>query len=115
MISNTIMKKIITICLFAIALVFSTTTNAQEKQKSPEAVAKEQVHKLSQQLNLDGDQQRALWKALLKKQTAINEAVKSSGSISATELKTLNKQIEQTVSKFLNKEQYKLFLVNQNN
>lgn len=111
------MKKLITICAFIFAFSLTTTTNAQEKLKSPEAIAKEQVNAMTQQLNLNGDQQRALWKALVTKQSSVNEAIQNKGNLSEAELKKMNMkinaQLDNSMSKILSKDQYKQYLANQ--
>lgn len=54
------------------------TMNAQtlkQDQNSPEVVAKKQTHDLSQALDLNGDQQRAVFRAVMVKESNYNKYV----------------------------------------
>ena len=75
------MKKSIWILSIAMLLLGGlTSVNAQELKRSserPEAIAKQKVSDLSQTLDLTGDQQRSLFRALVKHEKAIAQGEKS--------------------------------------
>lgn len=76
------MKKIITLLLVVCAFTFTVQdTNAQQR---PEEVAKIKVAELSQILDLSGEQQRSLWRVLVKKESAISKEGKSTQDIVTT-------------------------------
>ncbi|NCT17476.1 MAG: hypothetical protein COZ75_07670 [Flavobacteriaceae bacterium CG_4_8_14_3_um_filter_34_10] len=68
------MKKIITLGFFAIALFFSTQTiSAQERV---EDIAKLQVAKLSEAVQLTGEQQRTLFRVFVAKESGYAKQIK---------------------------------------
>ena len=75
------MKNSIWILSISLLLLGGTTAvNAQELKRSsdrPEVIAKEQVKNLSQTLDLTGDQQRSLFRALVKHEKATAQGEKS--------------------------------------
>ena len=65
------MKKILLYCsLVAIFFLGTKSTIAQGETKSPEAIAKEKTYKLSQEIGLDGNQQRLVWRTFLAREKA---------------------------------------------
>jgi len=94
------MKKLITLLLIAFAFTFSIQdANAQQR---PEEVAKLKVAELSQSLDLTGDQQRSLWRVLVKKESAIAKAGESTKEIEAT--------FDKEIKEVLTPEQYQKYL-----
>lgn len=86
------MKKFITLLLIAFAFTFNIQdANAQQR---PEEVAKIKVAELSQTLDLSGEQQRSLWRVLVKKESAISKAGGSTQEIEAT----FNKEIKEVLT-----------------
>lgn len=94
------MKKLITLLLVAFAFMFSVQdANAQQR---PEEIAKVKVAELSQTLELNGEQQRALWRVLVKKESAVAKAGASTKEIEAT--------FDKEIKEVLTPEQYKQYL-----
>ncbi|MEX0995503.1 MAG: hypothetical protein WDZ45_00480 [Flavobacteriaceae bacterium] len=94
------MKKLITLLLIAFAFTFSVQdANAQQR---PEEVAKLKVAELSQTLDLTGDQQRSLWRVMVKKESALAKAGESTQEIEAT--------FDKEIKEILTPEQYKKYL-----
>lgn len=94
------MKKLITLLLIACAFTFTVQdANAQQR---PEEVAKAKVAELSKDLELNGEQQRSLWRVLVKKESAIAKAGESTQEIEAT--------FEKDIKEILTAEQYKKYL-----
>lgn len=89
------------------------TMNAQtlkQNQNSPEAVAKQQTHDLSQSLNLDGDQQRAVFRALVVKESNYNKYVNGKDLKDAAVMAAKKKQdeiFETAMKKALTEDQFK--------
>lgn len=106
------MKKLITLCFFTMALFLGTQSmTAQEVHKSPEAVAKEKTHKLSQEVGLTGDQQRSIWRVFLAREQAKLEVAR--GTLSDTEIKNINEKVDASfylsMEENLSEEQYAKF------
>ena len=94
------MKNLITLVLIACAFTFTVQdANAQQR---PEEVAKIKVAELSQTLELNGEQQRSLWRVLVKKESAISKAGESTQEIEAT--------FDKEIKEILTPEQYKRYL-----
>ena len=105
--------------VFAVSFVMLLgmgTMNAQtlkQDQNSPEVVAKTQTHELSQALNLDGDQQRAVYRALVVKESNFNKYVYGKDQKSADVMaakKQHNEVFETSMKKALTDAQYKKWL-----
>lgn len=105
------MKKLIAL----IAVLFAIAFNAQEvnAQQKPEDIAKMKTAELSEVLELNGDQQRALWRALVKKESAYAKQITGQDLSNAT-VAAAKKEIDATLEKelktFLTPEQFKLYL-----
>ena len=67
------MKNLFRIAAFAVLLIggigSAQAQNLKQDANRPEVIAKQQVEVLSQQLNLNGDQQRAVFRALASKES----------------------------------------------
>ena len=106
------MKKLLTLCFFAVALLLGTQSiTAQNLSESPEAVAKEKTHRLSQEIGLNGDQQRAIWRAFLSREKAKLEIAR--GTFSDEEVNNINKKVDDNfhvvMQENLSEEQYSKF------
>lgn len=105
------MKKIITLIVLLFAIAFNTqNVNAQQK---PEDVAKIKTAELSEALELNIDQQQAMWRALVKKESAYARQVTGqdlSNATVAAAKKEIDATLEERVKAILTPEQYKLYL-----
>ena len=109
------MKNIITI--IAIVLLFNVqNTSAQsltQNQDRPEVIAKTQVDKLTNQLNLTGEQSRTLYRAYVVKEVDYKKLVHGkdlkNADVAADKEKT-DATLNETMKKTLTKEQYKTWL-----
>jgi hypothetical protein len=111
------MKNLIKLLVFTFALVLGTTNaNAQgltQDQDRPEVIAKEQTAELNKALTLTGDQERAVFRALVSKEVSYKKQVngKDLGSASVqSEKKTIDDALNATLKKTLTAEQYKKWL-----
>lgn len=96
------MKKLMTVIAFAFAmLVGIQSVSAQQK---PEEIAKAKVAELSTQLDLTGDQQRALFRIYVK-----NEAAKAKNA-SEADLKAMQAVFDKELKAELTAEQHKKYL-----
>jgi len=92
------MKKIITLGIFAIVLLFSTqSATAQERV---EDIAKMQVAKLSEAVQLTGDQQRTLFRVFVAKESGYAKQVKGK-DINNAEVAQAKAQIDANFEKEL--------------
>lgn len=105
------MKKIITLIVVLFAIAF-TSQNANAQQK-PEDIAKTKTAELTKTLELNGDQQQAMWRALVKKESAYAKQVTgqdlSNSTVVATK-KEIDATLDERVKAILTPEQYKLYL-----
>lgn len=108
------MKNLFKIIAFSFVLVLGTgSMNAQtlkQNQDSPEVIAKKKTEKLSEALSLSGDQQRAVFRALVVKESNYNKDVTGKDAKSAAVLAAKKKHdevFEISMKKALNEEQYK--------
>lgn len=104
------MKKILSLIILVFALAF----NAQDAlaQQKPEDIAKIKTATLSETLELTGDQQRALWRALVKKESAYAKQV-TGQDLNNAAVRAAKNEIDATLEKdvkaFLTPEQFKQF------
>jgi len=107
------MKTIITICVFAFTLSFSSNAIAQDQQPSPQAIAKEKTHAIYQQLELDGKQQGLVWRAFLQQEISYRERI-NGGDLTASEITESKEKIDaaflKTMKDVLSEEQLKKFM-----
>ncbi|NND62097.1 MAG: hypothetical protein HKN48_02765 [Flavobacteriaceae bacterium] len=111
------MKKIIKIVAFSFVILLGTSTlSAQEltqNQDRPEVVAKQQVAALSDVLDLNGDQQRAVFRALVSKESNYRKNVNGKDLNNATVLankKKYDATLDAAMKKTLSKSQYEKWL-----
>jgi hypothetical protein len=105
------MKKLITLIAVLFAFVFNAhDANAQQK---PEEIAKLKTAELSEILELNGDQQQAMWRALVKMESAYAKQVTGkdlSNPTVAAAKKEIDATLAERVKAILTPEQYKLYL-----
>ena len=111
------MKNLIKIVAFAFIMVLGVNSaNAQGLSQDgarPEVVAKKQTSELSQALDLNGDQQRAVFRALVSKEVGYKKQVsgKDLGSTAVqTEKNKIDNALNASMKKTLTTEQYKQWL-----
>jgi len=99
-----------------VMLLGMSTMNAQgltQNQNKPEVIAKKQSADLSQELSLTGEQQRAVFRALVTKETSYSKEVSGKDMRDAT-VRASKQKIEQTLEaamkKTLTEEQYQKWL-----
>lgn len=115
-----IMKNILTVLAFAGCLIFGTqTVSAQslsQNQDRPEVIAKEQSSILTDELGLDGDQTRAVFRALVTKEVNYQKNIEgkdlSSASVQAQKQK-FDTELQESMKKILTDDQYKKWLSKQ--
>src|SRR5690606_13428137 len=99
------MKNILTVFAFVAALfVGAQSVNAQElsQDKSrPEVIAKAETAQLTDALDLNGDQSRAVFRALVAKQVGYQK-----NADNAAEKKKLDEQLKDSMKKILSADQY---------
>lgn len=92
------MKKFLSLIVVIFALAFnSQDANAQQR---PEDVAKNKVAEISQALDLSGEQQRALWRVFVKKESAYAKHI-NGNDLSKPEVAATKKKIDATFDKDL--------------
>ena len=106
------MKKLLTLCFFTIALFLGTLSiSAQNYTKSPEAIAKEKTHKLTQEFGLDVNQQRLIWRTFIAREKAKQEI--ANGSFNEAEIKNINIKVDEkfqaSMQEHLDDHQYQKF------
>src|SRR5690606_805022 len=107
------MKKIFTVVAFATAMLLGTqTTSAQSLSQDngrPEVIAKAETAKLTETLNLNGDQGRTIFRALVAKEVGYQKNVKGKDAKSTSviaEKKKLDDQSNDAMKKTLTADQY---------
>lgn len=96
------------------AIIFTLTFNIQDTnaQQRPEEIAKNKVAEVSRVLELTGEQQRALWRVFVKKESAYAKQVAgnnlSNASVAAAK-KDIDATFEKELQEVLTPEQYKKY------
>lgn len=111
------MKNLIKTLTFAVLMMAGVgSAQAQSlKQNSnrPEVIAKQQVEVLSKQLSLNGDQQRAIFRALASKESNYQKYVNGQ-DLNDTKVKADKKRTDETLDtamkKALTKDQYQRWI-----
>ncbi len=114
------MKNLLTIIAFAFVMLFgvqnTSAQNLTQNQDRPEVVAKAQAAKLTKELNLNGDQQRTIFRALVIKESNYRKQVNGK-DLNNDNVATAKKKIDATFNdvlmKNLSKEQYSAWLKRQ--
>ncbi|MEZ4858325.1 MAG: hypothetical protein R2781_05900 [Flavobacteriaceae bacterium] len=107
------MKNLLKIIAFSFVMFLGMgSINAQtlkQDQNTPEVIAKQKTEKLSTALNLNGDQQRAVFRALVVKENNYNKDVTGKDSKNATVIANKKKHdevFETSMKKTLTEAQY---------
>lgn len=107
------MKKIITVFAFAVTMLLgiqSTFAQQLSQDKSrPEVIAKAETAKLTETLNLSGEQGRTVFRALVAKEVGYQKSVDGKDTKDATvvaEKKKLDDQLKTAMKKTLSADQY---------
>jgi ribosomal protein S20 len=104
------MKKLMALILVFFAIAF----NAQDlqAQQKPEDIAKLKVAELTEKLELTGDQQRAMWRVFVKKESAyakqVNNQDASDASVVAAK-QEIDATLDKEVKAILSPKQYELY------
>ena len=111
------MKNLCRIAAFAVLMIGGIgSVQAQSLKQDanrPEAIAKQQVEVLSQELNLTGDQQRAVFRALASKESNYQKHVTGKDLKNAkvmADKKKYDETLDAAMKKALTKEQYQKWL-----
>lgn len=108
------MKKIVTIAFFSFAMLLGMNTvqaqSLSQKTSSPEAVAKKWTADLSTALGLNGTQQRAVYRAMVVKESNYEKYI-TGKDFNNAEVQAAKKKhdaiFEEAMKKALEPEQYK--------
>ncbi len=107
------MKNIIAVFAFAITLFLGTQIGSAQQlsqdNSRPEVIAKVETGKLTESLSLNGDQSRAVFRALVTKEVGYQKSGDNNES-----KKKLDDQLKDAMKKTLNDEQYAKWLKTNN-
>lgn len=114
------MKNILTVFAFVASVLMGVQTvsaqSLKQDENRPEVIAKEEAHDLTQSLDLNGDQTRAVFRALVTHKVDIRKNVAgkdlNTSSVQAEKQK-IDTRLKGTMEKILNKEQYAQWLKDQ--
>ncbi len=107
------MKKLITVFAFASVILLGVQSisaqSLSQDNTRPEVIAKTETAQLTDALNLDGDQSRAVFRALVSKEVSYQKSVsgkdpKDAGVIG--DKKRIDAQLKASMKKALTAEQY---------
>ncbi len=91
------MKNILTVLAFAASMFIGTQSisaqSLSQDTNRPEVIAKEQTHQLTEALSLNGDQTRAVFRALVAKEVSYQKSV-TGKDLSSTPVKADQKKID---------------------
>ncbi|WP_026450280.1 hypothetical protein [Aequorivita capsosiphonis] len=114
------MKKIVTVFVFAITMILGVQTSSAQQlsqdNSRPEVIAKAETAKLTETLDLNGDQSRTIFRALVAKEVGYQKSVQGKDAKSAavsSEKKKLDDQLSATMKKTLTADQYAEWLKNE--
>ncbi|MAN59499.1 MAG: hypothetical protein CMC08_06655 [Flavobacteriaceae bacterium] len=115
------MKQIVKILAVALVMVLSTQNSVAQSlsqdQERPETIAKAQTEKLTEALNLDGTQSRAVFRALVSKEVSYKKQLAGKDikepTVAASK-KKIDEDLSGSMKKILNDEQYKKWLALKN-
>lgn len=114
------MKKIVTVFVFAVTMILGVQTSSAQQlsqdNSRPEVVAKAETAEITENLDLNGDQSRAVFRALVAKEVGYQKSVKGKDLKSAAvsfEKKKLDDQLKTAMKKTLNNDQYAKWLKNE--
>lgn len=102
------MKKLITLCFFAFALLFSTQSfDAQNKKAN--AVANEKAKEMGQTLKLYKDQVEEVYQAYKVYETSY-QALSKNEDVNQIEIKKMNIALDNKLKEILNDEQFEKYI-----
>ena len=111
------MKNLLTVFAFAVTMLLGVqTTSAQQlsqDQSRPEVIAKTEAAKLTEALNLSGDQSRTVFRALVAKEVGYQKNVEGKDASSAAviaERKKIDDELKAAMKKTLSDAQYASWL-----
>lgn len=115
------MKNILTVLAFAASMFIGAQSVSAQKSLSqdsarPEVVAKEQTHQLTEALDLNGDQTRAVFRALVAKEVNYQKSITGKDLNSApvkADKKKFDTELETSMKKILTEAQYAQWIKNQ--
>lgn len=114
------MKNVLTVfAFFATLFIGVNTVSAQslkQDENRPEVVAKEEARILTEDLGLNGDQTRALFRALVTHKVDLQKNAEGKDPNSAAvkaEQQKIDERFEGTMKKILNEEQYQKWAADQ--
>ncbi|NNM24291.1 MAG: hypothetical protein HKO54_12150 [Flavobacteriaceae bacterium] len=115
------MKNLFKVIAFSFVMLLGMgTMNAQtlkQDESKPEVIAKKQTAELSEQLSLNGDQQRAVFRALVSKESNYKKHVLGQDvnkAAVAANKKKFDDQLKESMKQTLTADQYKKWLALQN-
>ncbi|MCG2419477.1 hypothetical protein K8089_10625 [Aequorivita sp. F47161] len=107
------MKNLLTVFAFAVTMLLGVqTTTAQQLSQDndrPEVIAKTETAKITEALNLNGDQSRAIFRALVAKEVNYQKHVNGKNASDATVKANKEKfdaSLNEAMKKTLSAEQY---------
>lgn len=118
------MKKLVSLAIFSIVMLLGVQTASAQStdelaaRKKPEVVAKAQVADLSKKLELNGDQQRAMFRAIVAKEINYKKHVTGKDSNSKEVIgnkKKFDESYVASVKKILTDKQFAIWQKMQNN
>lgn len=104
-----IVNKIIVVFFLFFGMNFIYAQGLEVSNDRPEAIAKQQVALIVEQIELTGDQQRALFRAYVKREVGIKKIAMAKDMDESTQLEhlqELDKVLEKAVEKELSAEQF---------
>ena len=115
------MKNLLTVIAFAFVMVLGVNTAEAQKltqdSDRPEVVAKKETSELSTQLNLSGDQQRSVFRALVAKEVNYRKNVSGKDAKNAqviADKKKYDDALKASMKKTLTEAQFKQWLAMKN-
>ncbi|MFK5983196.1 MAG: hypothetical protein QM499_09800 [Flavobacteriaceae bacterium] len=111
------MKNLLSIITFAFVMMLSTQNvsaqNLSQNQERPEVAAKAELHDLTNQLNLTGDQGRTLYRALVTKEVSYRKSAEANGEKSpqlTSDMKKADAVFYAEMKKVLKDDQFKKWI-----
>ncbi len=118
------MKKLVSLAVFSVVMLLGIQTASAQSadelaaRKKPEVIAKAQVADLSEKLELNGDQQRALFRAIVAKEVNYKKHI-AGKNINSKEVIDNKKKFDESyvasVKKILTEKQFAIWQKMQNN
>ena len=114
------MKNLLTVLAFAATMLFGgqmvSAQSLSQDNNRPEVIAKEKTNELSQELGLNGDQQRAVFRALVSKEVSLQKSTKGK-DLNSTPVKAekdkIDADLQVAMKKILTDAQYAQWMKDQ--